>query len=65
MVQWFDRGGAEGAADAADCFILGDLKDLNEMLRRTVGPQWEAVEEDREYDGVEDATPVVKIQTPN
>ena len=65
VVQWLDWGSAEGATNATNCVVLGDLKGLDDALRRVVRPEWEAVEEDRECYGVKDAAPVVELEAPN
>jgi len=64
-MEWFDRGGAEGAADFVNGDVLCDLQDADEGFRSAEGPDWESVEEDWEYNGMENNMPVVEVDPPD
>ena len=53
----------EGSADAADRIILRDLEDVKERFGWSVGPEGQAIGEDREDDGMVDLLPIGKVQS--
>lgn len=62
-MQQLDRGGAKRATDPLDSVVLGNLEGLDEVFQGLVRPQREAVQENWQNDGVEDAAPVVELES--
>ena len=63
VVEREGGGCTEGSADAADCIVLCDLEDVNERFGWLVGPEGQAIGEDREDNGVVDLLPIGKVQS--
>ena len=53
----------EGSTDVADRIILCNLEDVKESFGWLVGPEGQAIGEDREDDGMVDLPPIGKVQS--
>jgi len=65
-VEGDNRGHLEAARDFVDCIILGNLEDVHDALEMFLGRvEGKAICENREDEGMEDASPVSVVEATN